>query len=406
MRRRRSVTTCLALALALAVPLTACGSSPSGTDQKASGDTIKIGLLTELSGPAASGFTTTKRGVQAYVDYVNSKGGVNGQKISISVGDTTGTPTGALTAAQKLVQHDNVFAIVENSSVSYGAEPYLLKAGIPIIGTAIDGPIWGDKKNTNLIAAPGYVGANDVLLANGRFVKAQGGTSCASLGYADSVSAQKSAESFIASCQKAGLKKGYLNTQVPSSTTDVGGIALAIKKSGADAVSTALRPNTAFALIGALKQLGVAVKVNLLYVGYGSDLLASPPSVQVAQGAYFATLGYPAEVHNTATDLRRTLLSKLGAASPPTFGDQYGYLAAVAMVDILKATGSSPSRADFLKTAHGISDFTGDGLLPYKVNFGTNTASAGCIAATKLTGKAFVPVAGTPLCAGVVKLDG
>jgi branched-chain amino acid transport system substrate-binding protein len=54
---------------------------------------------------------------------INAAGGVNGYKIKYILADTNSTPTGGLTAVQKLVQQDNVFAIVEDSSDFFGAEP-------------------------------------------------------------------------------------------------------------------------------------------------------------------------------------------------------------------------------------------------------------------------------------------
>jgi branched-chain amino acid transport system substrate-binding protein len=403
MRNRKLIVSCLSVAVVAA--LTACSSSSSSSGggsvskgQTATGSTIKVGLMTDLTGVSASGFTTSKQGVDAYINYINDQGGVNGKKITIVVGDTASTPTGALTAAQKLVQNDKVFGIIENSSVFYGAERYLLKAGVPVVGSAIDGPIWNDPKNTNIFAATGVPNPDYMALAQGQYEKSRGVTSCAALGYSDSVSAQKSATAFTKSCEAAGLKTGYLNVQVPSGTTDVGSIALAIKKSGADGITTSLRPNTAFALVAALKQLGVNMKSFLLATGYGSDLLVSPAAVQVAQGVDFETLGYPAETHNTATDLRRANLAKVGAASPPTFGEQYSYLPAVGFVTGLKAAGPNPSQGTFITKLRAVTDFTGDGLLPYKVNFSNYAPSTSCVAVTKLTGKVFVPVPGTPVC--------
>jgi branched-chain amino acid transport system substrate-binding protein len=409
MFKRKLIVSCLSAAAV--VSLAACSSSSSSSSggasvskgQSVSGGTIKIGLMTDLTGVSASGFTTTKQGVNAYIDYINGQGGVNGKKISIVLGDTTSSPTGALTAAQKLVQNDKVFAIIENSSVFYGAERYLLKAGIPVVGSAIDGPIWNDPKNTNLFAATGVGNPNYMGLAQGQYVKTRGVTSCAALGYSDSESAQKSATAFTKSCEAAGLKTGYLNTQVPSGTTDVGAIALAIKKSGANGLTMSLRPNTAFAVVGALKQLGVPMKSILLPAGYGSDLIASAAAVQAAQGVDFETLGYPAETHNAATDLRRANLTKVGATSPPTFGEQYGYLPAVGMVTGLKAAGSDLTQGNFTTKLRAVTDFTGDGLLPYKVNFSDYTPGTQCIAVAKLTGNVFVPVPGSPLCAGTKK---
>jgi branched-chain amino acid transport system substrate-binding protein len=413
MRKGMLIATCLSVAVVTG--LSACSSSKSGgasgsgsgaavgSTKGTSGD-LKVGLLSDFTGAASSGFTTTKQGVEAYINSINDAGGVNGQKIDLVEGDTTSTPTGALTAVQKLVQNDKVFAIIENSSVFYGAENYALKKGVPVVGSAIDGPIWFDSKNTNLFNSAGIYPSDTVPLSQGQYEKKKGVTGCASLGYSDSVSAQDSAKGFVQSCEAAGIKTAYLNVQVPSSTTDVGSIALAIKNSGADGISTSLRPNTSFALVAALKQLGVNVKSFLLLTGYGSDLLASAPSVQVAQGVDFSTLGYPAETSNAATDLRKANLAKVGAASPPTFGEQYGYLAAVAFVDGLKAAGANPSQSSFISKMRAITDFDGEGLLPFKVNFGDYNPATSCTTVSVLTGKTFVPDKDTPLCAPLVAL--
>src|SRR5262249_62238187 len=100
-----------------------------------------------------------------------ASGGGNGIKIKYILADTNSTPTGALTAVQKLVQQDNVFAIVENSSDFFGAEPYALAQGIPVVGSAIDGPYWGDPKDTNIFAAAGPTNEDYTNLAGGQFMK-------------------------------------------------------------------------------------------------------------------------------------------------------------------------------------------------------------------------------------------
>jgi len=175
---RRRISGCAVLLVAAGTALAACGSSGSsggssaGSSPASSGSkTIKIGVVTDLTGVASSGFTTDVKGIQAYVNRINAAGGVNGYKIAYVVGDTTSTPTGALTAVQKLVQQDNVFAIVENSSDFFGAEPYALQQGIPVVGSAIDGPYWGDPKDTNLFAAVGVVNEHYTSVASGQFVK-------------------------------------------------------------------------------------------------------------------------------------------------------------------------------------------------------------------------------------------
>ena len=104
--------------------------------------TIKIGILTDLTGTASSSFSDTPGAMEARFKAINAAGGIDGRKITWVVDDTTSTPTGAETAAKDLVQNKGVFAIAELSSSFYGAAPYLQQAGIPVTGVGLDGPEW------------------------------------------------------------------------------------------------------------------------------------------------------------------------------------------------------------------------------------------------------------------------
>lgn len=385
-----------------------CGSSGGGasgaTGNANSGGTVKIGLISDMTGPASSAYADSKVGVDAYINYVNAHGGVGGKKIDVVVADTTSSPTGAQSAAQKLVQQDNVFAIIENSLFFFGAESYLAREGIPVVGSGVDSTVWADPKNKNLFAAEGIFNMDYMQLASGQYMKDRGATSCAAIATSDSPSATKAATAFTKSCEAAGLKSGYLNSQIPEGSTDVGPIALAIKNSGSDGLYTAVVPSTAFALVARLHELGVHMKSILVPSGYGSDLLASPAGVRAAQGVDFSTFGYPAEVHTPGTDLRRANLAKVGAKSPPTAGQQFGYLIAVAFVAGLRAAGKNPSRETFITKMRAIKDFTGGGLLPNKVNFSQYKPTTSCLTIVKLVGTKFVPMKPMPLCAGTKKI--
>jgi branched-chain amino acid transport system substrate-binding protein len=412
---RRRLPGCAVLVVAACTAVAACGSSggsSSGSGGSSSGPTaatggsktITIGFLTDLTGVASSGFLTSKLGIDAFVNRVNAAGGVNGYKIKYVLADSTSTPTGALTAVQKLVQQDNVFAIVENSSDFYGAEAWALQQGVPVVGSAIDGPYWADPKDTNLFAAPGVTNENYENVAQGQFMKAQGVTKCASLGYSSSPSSALSASGFVKSCEGAGLKSGYLNTQFPFGSTDVGPIALAMKKAGVDGVYLPTVPSTSFALVIALHQLGVKLKAVLLPTGYGGDLLASKAAVLVAQGVNFATVGAPAEANTPATMQRAADLAKVGVTGPPTFAEQEAYLTLTAFVAGLKAAGPSPTRQTFMKAMSGITNFDASGLLaPEKISFRNYAPATGCLWVAQLKGAKFFVVPGTPICAQLVK---
>jgi ABC-type branched-subunit amino acid transport system substrate-binding protein len=111
-RLRRSVTA--VASFTLIGTLAACGggddgaaSAPGVTDT-----TIKIGTHQPLTGPAAAGYSSISPATKAYFDYVNSKGGVHGRKISYEIKDDGYNPANTQKVVRELVLKDKVFAIV------------------------------------------------------------------------------------------------------------------------------------------------------------------------------------------------------------------------------------------------------------------------------------------------------
>ena len=104
---------------------------------------VTVGVLTDLTGPAASGNKTTGDGVKAGVVYA-ARNGVN---VKYVVGDTATSPATALSAVQKFVTQDHVSVVIANSSLTFAAANYLTAKGVPVIGAAEDGPEWITAKN-------------------------------------------------------------------------------------------------------------------------------------------------------------------------------------------------------------------------------------------------------------------
>lgn len=407
MRKRTMMKVVAGLAI-LSTAMSACSSSKAtsggsnSTGSKSSN--FKIGVLTDLTGPYSSAFLTSEQGVKAYVNAANASGGIAGHTISYVMGDTTSTPAGAVTAAQRMVQNDKVQAIIDVSALFNAAEPFLLRNKIPVIGGGFDGPEWTIPSNTNLFDTVGTVDYNKLSSATGDYMKANGVTSCGSIGYANAASGP-AATSIVASCKHAGLQGGYLNAQLPAGSTDMGPIAIAIKNAHVDGLSLPVVPNTAFALVGALQQLGVKLKVILLATGYGGDLLASKAAVTAAQGYQFSSVGSPVEAKNAATQKMVAALNTVGISGPPTFAEQEAYVAMAALDAGLKGAGNNASADSLMKALRQVHDFDANGLLaPGKVDFsnfsqfGGGGGAAGCIFAAVLNGQSFQVAPNTPTC--------
>ncbi len=88
-------------------------SSPAGPggEQKDAGE-IKIGVVAMLSGDGADYGVSIKQGLETARDRINGAGGINGKKISLIIEDSRGDKDQAVKAVQKLINEDQVLAII------------------------------------------------------------------------------------------------------------------------------------------------------------------------------------------------------------------------------------------------------------------------------------------------------
>lgn len=96
---------CLALLLA---------ASFSCKEQKQ--ETIKIGAIFSITGPASFLGDPEEKTATMIVDEINQKGGIDGKKIELIIKDSAGFPERALTAAKQLIHEENVLAIIGPST--------------------------------------------------------------------------------------------------------------------------------------------------------------------------------------------------------------------------------------------------------------------------------------------------
>ena len=94
--------------LSVSVLMAGCG----GGAKKDAGNTIKIGVVSELTGPNASYGTSVVKGMKLAVKEINDKGGVDGKKIELAIADDKSEPAEAANAMQKLVTQDKVVAVI------------------------------------------------------------------------------------------------------------------------------------------------------------------------------------------------------------------------------------------------------------------------------------------------------
>jgi branched-chain amino acid transport system substrate-binding protein len=149
-----------AIVLALLLALAACGTRESDDsfddgqngdngdnvdtgDNEASDvgitpDTIKIGNIAAENGILGDAFAPAVWGIRAWAEAINAEGGIAGRDVELITCDDREDRIRALECAQKLVEEDEVFALLAtNTRAMGGASEYLADSGIPIIGFPI-----------------------------------------------------------------------------------------------------------------------------------------------------------------------------------------------------------------------------------------------------------------------------
>jgi len=79
-------------------------------------ETIKVGAILSVTGPAANLGGPEARTLQMLVDEANKKGGIAGYPIELLLKDSGGSPEKAISFAKKLIEEDKVFAILGPST--------------------------------------------------------------------------------------------------------------------------------------------------------------------------------------------------------------------------------------------------------------------------------------------------
>lgn len=97
---------------------------------------LLIGQTAGFTGPVGAGVKETSEGAKLYIDAINAKGGINGQKIELLALDDKFDPKLAGENARQLIEEKNVLAmfLTRGTPHTEAIIPHLDKHGVPLIG--------------------------------------------------------------------------------------------------------------------------------------------------------------------------------------------------------------------------------------------------------------------------------
>jgi ABC-type branched-subunit amino acid transport system substrate-binding protein len=366
-----------------AAPATTVGNPTAGNTASAPGitpDTITVGVVTDETGVASS----TAKGFAAFrarIDAQNDAGGIYGRKIKLVSEDGQSGPTPNLTAVQKIVLHSNPFVMVDESFALSSAYRYLVAQKIPTVTGGYDGPEYADLGNEYLLPLViGNIGKDfppiNTIIPN--FMKQQGVTKGAGLGYAISPSSSAAAQRIVDGLATMGLPGGYVNTSIPFGGENVGSVILDMKLQGVDGAYLAMDNGTNFAVANTAIQNGLVFKALVMATGYDEGLLNNPTTLATAEkGNVFISSNFvPYEAATPGVNRMRAIFQKylgIPVSYHPIYGYWVGYGDAQLLIDGLMAVRRNPTRQGFLDAVRSFDNYTADGLFCSGVSFTSAT---------------------------------
>ncbi|WP_131747340.1 ABC transporter substrate-binding protein [Frankia sp. Cppng1_Ct_nod] len=352
---------------AVALTVAACGTAHDDTSRGngncatpgVTANEIKVGLLYPSSGAASGSYNAVRAGVEARLDAANTAGGVNGRRLSYLWQDDASVSETNLAGAQKLINDDQVFGIIETTTVAKGSATFLHDHGIPVTGIALE-PVW--TVNDNMFTFVNFVGPGSISTW-GDFVTAQGGRTALILKGAFDEALSDTAEKMGASLRSAGVR--VVGTVDVSPQADPVRLGAQIRNSGADTLVGLLGPETFDQAVIGARNAGVPLKVAMSFSpGYDRNLLWKYGR-QIAGTSYFLDYA-PFELDTSG---HRAFLNAVGRYAPelqpPAQGGALsGWISADMMIRGLQTVGSCPTRGQFIRGLRAVGDYSADGLLP------------------------------------------
>ena len=334
---------------------------------------IKIGGVFPFSGPASS-LGLVGKGLVAYIQSVNDRGGINGRKINYIAYDDAYSPPKAVEHVRKLVESDEVafmFGQLGTPGLSATAK-YLRAKDVPSIAI-----VSGSSKFTDVASYPLTTTGLVSYDTEGKIYAKYLTRTLPNAKYAILYQNDDLGKDYV-NAFKAFLGKDYERKVVSASyevtEPTVDSQITTLKSSGADALMIAGTPKFAAQAIRQTAVIGwkATVIVNFPSSSVGGTLAPAglDKSVGVIVGTINKDIVDPSWKDDPAMQTYRAFLDKYLPGVDITNGSYLtGYQQGILLEQILKQCGNDLSRKNVLAQAKNLRDFVVPTALPgIKVN--------------------------------------
>jgi len=374
MRRQSHKVLAVGAICALAAIVAGCGSSSSSSVPGVTSTSITFGTHQPLTGPAAPGYSEIAPASQAFFNYLNAQGGINGRKINLIIKNDEYNPAKTVTVVHELVLQDNVFGIFEGLGTPTHTKVvgYLNSSKVPDMFVASGCACWdnGTAQPYTFGWQPNYTIEGKIL---GQYIKQHFAGKKVGVFYQDDD---------FGTGGLTGIKYELPASQIVSAQpyqpggTNVAPQISAIKAAGAEVLVDFTVP--IYTALGQLTSFTLGYKPQLVVSNVGIDpttvggLLKTfskgKAGTELIEGAI--TDGYLPSVSETSNPwiaLFKKVHEKYDASAPFDGNVEYGMANAYTLAQSLQLAGKKLTREDLVNAVNSMgSKLTGPGLVPFR----------------------------------------
>jgi branched-chain amino acid transport system substrate-binding protein len=342
---------------------------------------IKIGATFPFSGPA-SPLSNTGKGLIAYVNAVNERGGVNGRKINLITYDDAYSPPKSVEQTRKLIESDEVaflFSPLGTPGLSATVK-YVNAKKVPHLFV-----VSGATKFTNFAEFPmtttGLVSYNTEGRIYAKYITRERPNAKIAILYQN----DDLGKDFVIAFKeyfKDDFDKKVVTSPYEVTEPTIDSRIVALKSSGAEALFVAGTPKFAAQAIKKVKEIGWSPLFLINYVSSSVSSTIVPAGVENAVGIVAATVTKDPNDTRWADDAgvkwyRAHFEKYLAGADIGDNNYLYGTQQGLILEQVLKQCGNDLSRENIVKQARSLKNLALPTLMPgIVVNTGPDNSMA------------------------------
>ena len=352
--------------------MAACGG---GTDNTAgvpvrgvTGTEIVIGSQNDLSGPAGFLGADAVNGARLRFEEVNAAGGIHGRQIRFIVEDAQYQIPRAIQATNKLVNRDNIFAMLMSmgTPMNNAVMDTLFEAGVPNLF-----PISGARQMVEPFRPMMFTARGiyyDEIRAGVRYFVEERGAESICVIYQDTDYGQEILEAAQDQTEAMGMTVTEVTAHRPTDTEFTAAV-LRLRNAGCDTVMMGTINRDTILIFEAARKMGWT---DVSFVGQNAAY-----NKAIAATASGAAEGYYAFVHIAAIypdDEMRPEVARWYRSFTERFGAEPGYPAiegyrnAAILVDALELAGRDISAEGLIAALESMTDY--EDIFGYRLTFG------------------------------------